>query len=151
VTPVNNPWPALIVAIVLIVFGTSLMASHVRSWRRRRGAIEGNELAFFEKRYRRRVRIAATFIILGVLIGVGDALLPMHKNQPMAITLYWIGVLVLTGWVMLQGFGDLWSTAAHTGAELSRIRQKRHELERQLVEFKHQNLPGRGFDESTEQ
>jgi hypothetical protein len=149
---VDNRWPALIVAVVLITFGASLLVSHVRSWRRRSGAlaVDENEFAFFQKRHRRRMRIAATFVILGVLIGVGDALLPMHKNQPLAITLYWIGVLILTGWVMLQGFGDLWSTAAYTGAELSRIRQKRHELERQLVEFKHRNRADRGFDESSE-
>ncbi|HEV8003092.1 MAG TPA: hypothetical protein VGP63_24615 [Planctomycetaceae bacterium] len=148
----NNRWPALIVAVVLVAFGTSLMVSHVRSWRRRRGslAFDEGERAFLERRYRRRMRISATFIILGILIGAGDAVLPMHKNQPLAITLYWIGVLVLTGWVMLQGLGDLWSTAAHTGAELTRIRQKRHELERQLVEFKHRNLGDRGFDESRE-
>jgi hypothetical protein len=47
---------------------------------------------------------------------------------------------------MLQGFWDLWSTAAYTGAELSRIRQKRRELEQQLVEFKHRNLGERDFD-----
>ncbi len=148
----NNSWPALIVAVVLVVFGASLMVSHVRSWRRRRGDLNLDEdgRAYFEKRYRRRMRISATFIILGILIGVGDALLPMHKNQPVAITLYWIGVLLLTGWVLLQGFGDLWSTAAYTGAELTRIQQKRRELERQLVEFKHRNLGSRDFDNSSE-
>jgi cation transport ATPase len=149
---VDNRWPALIVAVVVIVFGASLMVSHVRSARRHRSDSdrEENERAYFEKRYRRRMRISATFIILGILIGVGDAILPMHKNQPLVITLYWIGVLVLTGWVMLQGLSDLWSTAAYTDAELTRIREKRRELERQLVEFKHRNLGGRDFGDSAE-
>jgi hypothetical protein len=149
---VNNPWPALIVAVVLVVFGTSLMVAHVRSRRRQRGklGLDEDERGFFQKRYRRRMRIAATFIILGILIGVGDAFLPMHKNQPTVITLYWIGVLVLTGWVMLQGLNDLWSTAVYTSTELSRIHQKRNELERQLVEFKHRNLGERDFDNTAE-
>jgi hypothetical protein len=149
---VDNRWPALIVATVVIVFGASLMVSHVRSWRRQNGAADRdeNDRAFFEKRYRRRMRISATFIILGILIAVGDAVLPMHKNQPLAITLYWIGVLILTGWVMLQGLSDLWSTAAYTDAELTRIREKRRELERQLVEFKHRNLGGRNFGDTPE-
>jgi hypothetical protein len=51
---------------------------------------------------------------------------------------------------MFLGFSDLWSTAVYTGAELSRIRQKRNELERQLVEFKHRNLGDRNFDEKTD-
>jgi hypothetical protein len=149
---VNNPWPALIVAVVLVIFGTSLMVAHVRSWGRQRGklGLDEDERGFFQKRHRRRMRIAATFIILGFLIGVGDAFLPMHKNQPTVITLYWIGVLLLTGWVMLQGVNDLWSTAVYTGTELSRIQQKRHELERQLVEFKHRNLGDRDLDNTAE-
>jgi len=149
---VNNPWPALIVAVILVLFGTGLIVAHVRSWRRQRGklCLDEDERGFLQKRYRRRMRIAAAFIVLGILIGVGDAFLPMHKHQPTAITLYWIGVLVLTGWVMLQGFSDLWSTAVYTSTELSRIKQKRHELERQLVEFKHRNLGERDFDNTAE-
>jgi hypothetical protein len=145
---VNNFWPGLIVAVVLVVFGASLMVSHVRSWQRQRGnlRLDENERRYFEKRYRRRMRISGTFVVLGILIGCGDALLPMRMNQPLVIGLYWIGVLVLTGWVVLQGFGDLWSTAAYADAELTRIREKRHELERQLVEFKHRNLDDREFD-----
>jgi cation transport ATPase len=147
---VNNRWPALIVAAVLVVFGASLMMSHVRTRRRQRDETDRdeNERAHLDQRYRRRMRISGTFVVLGVLIGVGDAVLPMHKNQPLVITLYWIGVLLLTGWVLLQGVGDFWSTAAYTGAELGRIREKRRELERQIVEFKHQNLGHRDFDES---
>jgi hypothetical protein len=149
---VNNPWPALIVAVILVLFGTSLMVAHVRSWRRQRGklGLDEDERGFLQKRHRRRMRIAATFIILGILIGVGDAFLPLHKKLAMAITPYWIGVLLLTGWVMLQGVNDLWSTAVYTGTELTRIQQKRHELERQLVEFKHRNLGERDFDNTAE-
>ena len=74
----------------------------------------------------------------------------MQRNQPLVIGLYWIGVLLLTGWVVLEGFGDLWSTATYTDTELTRIQQKRSELERQLVEFKHRNLGDRDFDNTAE-
>ena len=148
----DNRWPALIVAVVLVIFGVFLMASHVRTRRRLRGdsRLEDNDQAFFDQRHRRRMRIAALFVILGILIGVGDALLPMHKQQPLAITLYWIGVLLLTGWVMVLGVGDFWSTAVHTAAEFSRIRQKRQEFEQQLVEFKHRHLGNRELDDHAE-
>ncbi len=86
--------------------------------------------------------------ILGVLIGMGDALLPFQRRHPVPTTLYWIGVLLLTGWVMLLGFGDLWSTVAYGRAELARVRQKQRELERQVVEFKHRNLDGRGSEDA---
>jgi hypothetical protein len=48
---------------------------------------------------------------------------------------------------MLLGFGDLLSTAAYGRAELARVRQKQRELERQVVEFKHRNLDGRGSED----
>ena len=148
----NNPWPALIVAALLVVFGASFMVSHFRSWRRQLGRpnLDDNERAYLEKRYRRRMRTSAAIIILGILIGGGDLVLPRLKNQPLIFTFYVIGLLVLTGWVMLQGFGDLWSTATYTDAELARIRNQRRELERQLVEFKHRNLGDRDFDSATD-
>jgi hypothetical protein len=149
---VNNPWPELIVAVVLIVFGATFMASHVRSWRRQQGNLhlDAIERAYFEKRYRRRMRTSAAIIVLGILIGLGDVVLPKFKNQPLIFTFYVLGLLILTGWVMLQGLGDLWSTATYTDAEMTRIREKRRELERQLVEFKHRNLGDREFDGTAE-
>jgi phosphatidylglycerophosphate synthase len=149
---VNNIWPEVIVAVVLMLFGATFMASHVRSWRRHRGSLhlDSSERAYFEKRYRRRMRTSAAIIILGILIGLGGVVLPKLKNQPLIFTFYVLGLLVLTGWVMLQGLGDLWSTATYTDAELTRIRNQRHELERQLVEFKHRNLGDREFDGTTE-
>jgi len=147
---VNNPWPALAVAVALVGIGVSMMSSHVRSWRRQRSdpTLEERDLVYYRRRYRRRMQISAMLAILGVLIGVGDALLPFQRRHPIPTTLYWIGVLLMTGWVMLLGFGDLLSTAAYGRAELARVRQKQRELERQVVEFKHRNLDGRGSDDA---
>ena len=127
--------------------GLALARSHRRSWIRQQGdpSLTDYEREFYRRRYRRRIQVASMLAMLGVLIGAGDLTMPLQR--PFWATLYWIGVLLLTGWVMLQGFWDLWSTAAYTGAELNRIRQKRRELEQQLVEFKHRNLGERGFDE----
>jgi hypothetical protein len=147
---VNNPWPALAVAVALVGIGISMMSSHVRSWRRQQNdpTLEEQELVYYRRRYRRRMQISAIIAILGVLIGMGDALLPFQRMHPLPTTLYWIGVLLLTGWVMLLGLGDLWSTAAYGRAELARVRQKQRELERQIVEFKHRNLDGRGSEDA---
>jgi hypothetical protein len=147
---VNNPWPALAVAVALVAIGVSMMSSHVRGWRRQQSdpTLDERDLVYYRRRYRRRMQISAIIAILGVLIGMGDALLPFQRRHPLPTSLYWIGVLLLTGWVMLLGFGDLLSTAAYGRAELARVRQKQRELERQVVEFKHRNLDGRGSEDA---
>jgi hypothetical protein len=149
---VNNPWPALIVAVVLIVLGLSMVAAHVRSWRRQQqdSTLDEEDLAFYRRRYRRRMQISATIAVLGLLIGLGDALLPFQAKHPLPITLYVIGLLLLTGWVMLRGFADLWSTAARGKVELARMREKRRDLERHVIEFKHRHFDDRGSEDSPE-
>ena len=146
----NNPWPALVVAVALVGIGVGMMSSHVRGWRRQQSdpTLDERDLVYYRRRYRRRMQISAIIAILGVLIGMGDALLPFQRRHPLPTTLYWIGVLLLTGWVMVLGLGDLWSTVAYGRAELARVRQKQRELERQVVEFKHRNLDGRGSEDA---
>lgn len=138
----KSPWPALIVAVVLVFIGSSMMAAHVRSWRRQQAdpTLDESDHNFYRRRYRRRMQISGTFAILGVLIGLGDAVLSRQANHPLAITFYVIGLLSLTGWVMLLGIAEFWSTAARGRVELARARQKRRELERQVIEFKHRHL-----------
>jgi hypothetical protein len=143
----NNPWPALIVAVVLLVTGICLMMSHVRGWRRQQAdpRLEEKDRAYYGRRYRRRMQTSAILAVLGVLIGLGDVLLPFQQ-QPRPVTLYWIGVLLLTLWVMLLAFADFWSALAYGRVELARVRQRRRDLERQIVEFKHRPIEENGPD-----
>ena len=78
----NNPWPALAVAVALVAIGISLMSSHVRSWRRQQNdpTLEEHDRDYYRRRYRRRMQISAMLAVLGVLIGLGDALLPFQKT-----------------------------------------------------------------------
>jgi hypothetical protein len=135
---VNNPWPALVVGAVLVGLGVVLIVSHVRTWHDQRTdpALDEADRLYYQRRFRRRVQVSGMLALIGVLIAVGDTLLPLQR-QPLWTTLYWIGVLLLLGWVILLGFGDFWSTAARAKIEMARMRQRRRELERQIVEFKH--------------
>jgi hypothetical protein len=134
---VNNPWPALIVGTVLVISGSLAIRSHVRSWRQQKDDPTFEDREYYGRRYRRRMQMSAMLVILGVLIGVGDVLLPFQKAHPGPVALYWIGVLLLTGWLILLGLADFFSTLAYGRVELARVREKRHELERQVIEFKH--------------
>src|SRR5690242_13389794 len=103
------------------------MLSHRRSWRWQQADSELSERdrQFYRKRYLRRMPIAGMLILLGILIGAGDLLLPVQKNRPLLVTLYWIGVLMLTGLVILQALGDWWQTAQHVSSDFLQVRNKR--------------------------
>jgi hypothetical protein len=145
---VNNPWPALIVGVVLVFGGSLAIYLHRRSWRRLQDdpTFEGPDREFYGRRYRRRMQMSAILVIDGLLIGAGDVLLPIGKNHPGPVALYWIGVLLLTGWLMVLGLAELVSSAARSRIELARVQQNHRDLERQVIEFKHRNFgnPGSG-------
>ena len=142
----NNPWPALIVGVVLIASGSFAIRSHMRSWRRQQNdpTFADRDREYYQRRYRRRMQMSAILVILGILIGVGDALLPFQKRHPIPVSLYWIGVLLLTGWLILLALADLVSAFAYGRVELARVRQKHRELERQVIEFKHRQVEDSG-------
>ena len=144
----NNPWPALIVGLVLVASGTFAIRSHMRSWRRQQDdpTFQDRDREYYGRRYRRRMQMSAILVILGILIGVGDVLLPFQKAHPGPVALYWIGVLLLTGWLILLGLADLFSTIAYGRVELARVRQQRQDLERQVIEFKHRHLEHPGSE-----
>ena len=55
---------------------------------------------------------------------------------------YWLAVLILTVWVMLQGIGDYLSTRSHARSALARIRREQHELQQQLAAIKRRGSNG---------
>ena len=134
--------------LVLVASGSFAIRSHIRSWRRQQDdpTFQDRDRQYYGRRYRRRMQMSAILVILGILIGVGDVLLPFQKAHPGPVALYWIGVLLLTGWLILLGLADLFSTVAYGRVELARVRQQRHDLERQVIEFKHRHLEQPGSE-----
>ena len=63
-------------------------------------------------------------------------------KNPLVPTFYWIAVLLLTLWVVLQGFGDMLTTATHARASLARVRRKRRELEKEISELQSRRSNG---------
>jgi hypothetical protein len=84
--------------------------------------------------------------LLGVLLAVGDQL-PIMKRRPGLFGIYWIGVLLMTLWVMLLAIGDYFATRAHGRVALSRLRHKQAELEQQIAEIKRRDSNGRDTHE----
>ena len=63
----NNPWPALIVGLVLVASGTFAIRSHMRSWRRQQDdpTFQDRDREYYGRRYRRRMQMSAILVIVG--------------------------------------------------------------------------------------
>lgn len=132
--------PEISVGVTVLGIGIGMMSSHARSWRHQQNVpnLSDDERRYYFRRYRRRMQISGMLALDGILIALGGILF-LIPPRPLVLSLYWLGVLLLTGWVILLAMGDYWSTAARGRIELARVQQKKRELARDIVEFKHRH------------
>lgn len=132
--------PEISVGVTVLGIGIGMMSSHARSWQHQQNVpnLSDDERRYYFRRYRRRMQISGMLALDGILIALGGILF-LIPPRPLVLSLYWLGVLLLTGWVILLAMGDYWSTAARGKIELARVQQKKRELAREIVEFKHRH------------
>lgn len=132
----------------LMVGGLITMRRHWLTWRTEKNdtSLPDTEREYFYRRYRRRMQTSALISLIGLMIALGDTLLPAifdNEHREMVVFgVYWGTVLLLTGWVMVLALADLLSTSAHSRAALSKIRLKQRELEQQLDEVRRRGSNG---------
>jgi len=76
--------------------------------------------------------------MIGLMIFIGD--LVSQKMGPKFFGFYFLGVLVLVGYLIILAMLDALATASHTKAALARLRAQRRQLERQAAELKERPL-----------
>ncbi len=135
--------PALIFGGCLVLGGIAALVWHVRSWRTRRAdpSLSGDERRYFRRQLARRLQTSGLIVVIGILLPVGDGLIPEEtwKEHPGWFAVYWMVVLALAMWVLALGFGDLLSTRLHSRDALNRLqqlRQQQRELEREIAQLK---------------
>lgn len=148
--PRQDTLPALVVGGVLILLGVFFMWTHVRSWRRTQHEpeLQARDEQHYRVQFRRRMQTSGMIVLIGILIPLGDALIPWRK-APTLFFFYWGGILVMAVWVMLQALGDMFSTREYSRGSMEQLRQQQAELERELEEFRRQGsngTSGRGQD-----
>ena len=132
----------------LVVGGLIMMRRHRVTWYEEKNdpGLEDSDRDYYFRRYRRRMQTSAMIALIGLLIAVGDAVLPrLIVNQQRAMLVfgvYWGAVLLLTGWVIAMALADMLSASAHTRAALSRLRSKQHELEKELDDVRRRGSNG---------
>jgi hypothetical protein len=89
------------------------------------------------------MQMSGMICVMGVMLGVGDA---MIWQQDLAwIAAYWIAVICLGSWLLLLGMGDLISVRMDAKQALTELRQigaQRKELEVELEEIRRRGSNG---------
>jgi hypothetical protein len=130
---------------VLIVTGLSLIRAHLRTWDRQKNdsSLDHLDRTHYYSRYRRRMQTSAIIALLGLLIPLGVAVTPwLQQAAPRLFAVYWGTVLLMAGWVVVLGLGDMLATRVHSRIAMARVRQKQLELEKQISEIKQRRSNG---------
>lgn len=140
--------PMTLAGAFLIVLGVLMIRSHLRTWRRHRddsSSLAERELQFYFAQYRRRMQTSAIIALLGVLLFVGDVVLPRvlpDEDFVEVFSIFWTVVLCLTLWIVVLAWGDVTAIRVHSKTVLNRHLGKQRELEEQLTELKKRHSNG---------
>jgi len=131
--------------MVLVVVGVLMMRAHRRTWAQQQDdpGLNQSELTRLRKRYRRRMQMSGMIAVLGVMLGVGDAVIWEQNLQLIAI--FWIVVIGLGAWLLVLGMGDLASVRIDSKQAISELRDigaRRQELEAELAEMRRRGSNG---------
>ena len=131
--------------MVLLVIGVLMMRAHRRTWVQQQDdpGLNPRDLTRLGTRYRRRMQMSGMIGVLGVLLGVGDALIWEQDLQLIAI--YWIVVIGLGAWLLVLGMGDVASVRIDSKQAISELRDigaRRQELEAERAEMRRRGSNG---------
>jgi hypothetical protein len=127
----RDDWvPAVVMGVGLMLLGGWFMRLHWQAWRRHAvdSTLDDAERSYYHRQFRRRMQASGIILVIGIMVPVGDSLIPWRKQDASVATLYWLFVLALTCWVLLLAMGDMLSTRTHSRAALSRLHRKQREL-----------------------
>lgn len=128
----DNRIPAILFGAFLLVVGGLMLAAQRRGARRLLESAAGEgERRFLSLRIRRRSQVAGMIMLVGIMIPVGDALIPGEawKHRPATFAIYWLIVMGLALWTIVLAVGDMVSTQTHVAMELHQLQRHRAELE----------------------
>jgi hypothetical protein len=122
--PIHWLFPSLLLALAM-----ALIAWNVRSWHRAQHEEAGDaeELDFSRRQFRRRVQVSGMLAVLAVGLMIGQ-LIP-HLRQPTLFVLFWFGMLLLVGWIVILALGDMLVNRRR----LAKFQRQRHAEEARLA------------------
>lgn len=128
--PPAGPIPGLLFGGFLIVLSLFMLFVQRRAFHELgENEVEGRERDFLLRRIRRRTQVAGMILIIGIMIPVGDTLIPWQKAVA-TFAIYWIIVIILALWTILLAFADMAATQMHTSVELTKLQHQQENLRR---------------------
>jgi archaellum biogenesis protein FlaJ (TadC family) len=104
-----NLLAASLFVFVLMAIAGVLIISHVVSWQRYQQAPkEKIETDYRARQYRRRMQVSAMLVAAAVAMLIG--VLISWRDWPSVFVLWWTGVVVLVGWIILLAMADALET-----------------------------------------
>jgi hypothetical protein len=109
--------PSALFSALLIVVSGSLMLMHWRAWKGfQQGELPQAEFDYRRRQFRRRMQASGMIGIVGLALFVGvafflgrESLVPWVEDV-VVILVYWFAVLLVTVWMFLLAFVDIWAT-----------------------------------------
>ena len=84
---------------------------------------------FFRRQWWRRLQVAVLIGIVGLAMMIGPWI-----TSPQAAGIFWLGVLLIVGWIGFLGVIDMWASRDRLDIEGKRIEQEKAELIAKLNE-----------------
>lgn len=131
-----------------------MMRAHLKT---RRSRLEDPNLAgddqermHLNRQFRRRMQASGMLVLIGVMIAAGQFI--DGKALPTLFTFYWMGVILLTFWLILLAMGDAVSIAHYSRNAQARldVHRKQLEVELERLRAKQGNGHTRNFDSKSD-
>jgi hypothetical protein len=109
--------PSALFSLSLLLVSGVLMFMHWRSWKTlQREERSPVELDYRRRQFRRRMMASGMIGVVGIVLFIGMALFMGPEslipwiNDLMVIIIYWFAVVLITLWMILLAFVDVWAT-----------------------------------------
>lgn len=127
---------SLIFSLGLGALGAAFLVQHVRKWRgvRQRDDLSEEDRRYHRSQFFRRTQTSSIMLLLAVAVFVGANFIAPER-YPQLYVYFWLGTLLLVGWMAVLAVGDLWLVRRYAARHRTQLTRDRRELERQLREL----------------
>jgi len=132
-------WISILFGLFLIAIAALMLKRNKTAWLAAQAdGLEEREHDFLYRQYRRRMQANWMVAIVGAAIALG-----VWVTEPLVAAAYWLGVVLVVGWMALLAVADLVTTRMYYGRLHREQLDERALLEAQLDQIRRRSSNGR--------